>query len=315
MLVVGPRLEKARGRGHGGRTGRAAVVRLVARRLRRSWAACRRTSWGSPGGRQQEQASGDLDAAADRRRSRLRSSTPRARPDGRAGRPCRTSTLVSNTRSILEYLELGGDDRVLAVLPFHYVYGKSVLNTRACAGRDGGDREPLPVPERRARHARARALHRVRGVPSTYTRSCSTARTSASGRCRRCATRPGGRCDEPGDGAALVELLPRQRVYVHVRRHRGVGAAGLPAAGGARRGGRLDRPGNPERVARRPATGRHRGGVDEVGELVARGSNIMLVGGARRTCAPCFTMRTWFQWPTGSLFIVRGGVEGVAGAG
>ena len=41
---------------------------------------------------------------------------------------------MTNARSIVQYLELGPDDRVLAVLPFYYVYGKSLLNSHACAG-------------------------------------------------------------------------------------------------------------------------------------------------------------------------------------
>jgi long-chain acyl-CoA synthetase len=42
--------------------------------------------------------------------------------------------IVSNTRSIVEYLKLTADDRVMAVLPFYYIYGKSLLNTHFCAG-------------------------------------------------------------------------------------------------------------------------------------------------------------------------------------
>ncbi len=42
--------------------------------------------------------------------------------------------IVSNTRSIVEYLRLTPAERVLAILPFHYVYGKSLLNTHAAAG-------------------------------------------------------------------------------------------------------------------------------------------------------------------------------------
>ena len=36
--------------------------------------------------------------------------------------------LVTNTRSILSYLKLTSKDRVMAVLPFYYVYGKTLLN-------------------------------------------------------------------------------------------------------------------------------------------------------------------------------------------
>jgi len=33
--------------------------------------------------------------------------------------------IVTNTRSIVEYLELTKDDRIMVVLPFYYIYGKS----------------------------------------------------------------------------------------------------------------------------------------------------------------------------------------------
>lgn len=43
--------------------------------------------------------------------------------------------LVSNTRSIVEYLQLDSEDRILVVLPFYYIYGKTLLLTHiACGG-------------------------------------------------------------------------------------------------------------------------------------------------------------------------------------
>lgn len=42
--------------------------------------------------------------------------------------------IVSNTKSILSYLELTSSDRCMAVLPFYYVYGKSLLNIHFAVG-------------------------------------------------------------------------------------------------------------------------------------------------------------------------------------
>ncbi len=42
--------------------------------------------------------------------------------------------IVTNTRSIIEYLSLDSKDRVMVILPFFYVYGKSLLNTHVAAG-------------------------------------------------------------------------------------------------------------------------------------------------------------------------------------
>lgn len=41
---------------------------------------------------------------------------------------------VTNTRSIVEYLELTERDRIMVVLPFYYIYGKSLLNTHFFVG-------------------------------------------------------------------------------------------------------------------------------------------------------------------------------------
>jgi len=42
--------------------------------------------------------------------------------------------IISNTRSIVEYLELTHDDRMLVVLPFYYCYGLSLLHTHLRVG-------------------------------------------------------------------------------------------------------------------------------------------------------------------------------------
>ncbi len=42
--------------------------------------------------------------------------------------------IVANTRSIVEYLQLTSEDRIMVVLPFYYIYGKSLLNTHFFTG-------------------------------------------------------------------------------------------------------------------------------------------------------------------------------------
>ena len=42
--------------------------------------------------------------------------------------------LIANTSSIVEYLKLTPDDRMLVVLPFYYCYGLSLLHTHLRAG-------------------------------------------------------------------------------------------------------------------------------------------------------------------------------------
>ena len=42
--------------------------------------------------------------------------------------------LIANTSSIVEYLQLTSDDRMLVVLPFYYCYGLSLLHTHLRVG-------------------------------------------------------------------------------------------------------------------------------------------------------------------------------------
>lgn len=42
--------------------------------------------------------------------------------------------IVSNTKSITKYLKLTSADRIMVVLPFYYIYGKSLLNTHFSVG-------------------------------------------------------------------------------------------------------------------------------------------------------------------------------------
>ena len=42
--------------------------------------------------------------------------------------------IVTNTRSIVKYLEISSQDRIMVILPFFYVYGKSLLNTHFYSG-------------------------------------------------------------------------------------------------------------------------------------------------------------------------------------
>jgi acyl-CoA synthetase (AMP-forming)/AMP-acid ligase II len=57
---------------------------------------------------------------------------------GSTGRPKGVTlshlNIASNTRSIVEYAHLTPEDRIMVVMPFPYVFGKSLLNTHFCVG-------------------------------------------------------------------------------------------------------------------------------------------------------------------------------------
>jgi acyl-CoA synthetase (AMP-forming)/AMP-acid ligase II len=77
---------------------------------------------------------------------------------------------VANVRSIVQYLELTPRDRVAMVLPFYYVYGNSVLHTHVCAGgaivHAGSVAFPGQVMERIA----SQRCTGLSGVPATFAR-------------------------------------------------------------------------------------------------------------------------------------------------
>ena len=77
--------------------------------------------------------------------------------------------IVSNTRSIVDYLELTSEDRVLAVLPFYYIYGKSLLNTHFFVGGSVVVDNRFLYPNVILQTMREQEVTGFAGVPSTYT--------------------------------------------------------------------------------------------------------------------------------------------------
>jgi long-chain acyl-CoA synthetase len=76
--------------------------------------------------------------------------------------------IVSNTRSIVDYLELTRDDRILVVLPFHYIYGKSLLNTHFFVGGSVVVDNRFLYPNVILKTMREEEVTGFAGVPSTY---------------------------------------------------------------------------------------------------------------------------------------------------
>jgi acyl-CoA synthetase (AMP-forming)/AMP-acid ligase II len=77
--------------------------------------------------------------------------------------------IVSNTRSIVEYLRLTADDRVLAVLPFYYIYGKSLLNTHVFVGGSVVIDNRFLYPNVILQTMQDQEVTGFAGVPSTFT--------------------------------------------------------------------------------------------------------------------------------------------------
>ncbi|MFN7964667.1 MAG: class I adenylate-forming enzyme family protein [Acidobacteriota bacterium] len=183
--------------------------------------------------------------------------------------------LVANARSIVSYLELSATDRVLQILPFYYVYGKSVLNTHAAAGASIVIENRFMFPGTALDTLQNEACTGLSGVPSTYAILLNkTDFAERSLPALRYLTQAGGPMS-PELTKRLMAAQPRARLYVMY------GATEASA-----RLTYLDPHDLPEkigsigkaipnveiRVLREDGT---ECDVDEPGELVARGSNIM----------------------------------------
>jgi acyl-CoA synthetase (AMP-forming)/AMP-acid ligase II len=76
--------------------------------------------------------------------------------------------IVSNTRSIVDYLGLTSDDRIMVVLPFYYIYGKSLLNTHVFVGGSVVIDNRFLYPNVVLQTMRDQEATGFAGVPSTF---------------------------------------------------------------------------------------------------------------------------------------------------
>lgn len=78
------------------------------------------------------------------------------------------ANLCSNTRAIVAYLGLNENDRVMAVLPFYYVYGKTLLNTHFMVGGSVVVNNRFAFPNAVVKEMADREVTGFAGVPSTF---------------------------------------------------------------------------------------------------------------------------------------------------
>jgi len=183
--------------------------------------------------------------------------------------------IVSNTRSIVEYLGLTAADRMLAVLPFHYVYGKSLLNTHAAAGATVVIENRFLYPNTALDSLENEACTGLAGVPSTF--AILVNRSNLADRelpQLRYVTQAGGPMS-PELTRRLMEAIPGKRVVVmYGATEASARLSYLDPDELPRKIGSIGKaiPNVELRVLREDGS---KAEVGEVGEIVARGSNIM----------------------------------------
>lgn len=76
--------------------------------------------------------------------------------------------ILANAADIIASLDIGPDDRVMAVLPFHYCFGTSLLHTHLLAGGSLVIDNRFLFPEKVLQNMVATRCTGLAGVPSTY---------------------------------------------------------------------------------------------------------------------------------------------------
>lgn len=198
---------------------------------------------------------------------------------GSTGRPQGATlthlNLVTNVSSIVAYLALEPSDRVLAVLPFYYVYGKSVLNTHAAVGGTVVIENRFQYPNTALDTLEQERCTGFSGVPSTF--SILLHRSNLAERALehlRYVTQAGGAMS-PRITRQLIDALPGKRIFVmYGATEAGARLSYVPPERLAEKIGSIGIAiPNVELTVRLP--GGAEAAVGKEGELVARGSNLM----------------------------------------
>jgi acyl-CoA synthetase (AMP-forming)/AMP-acid ligase II len=182
--------------------------------------------------------------------------------------------IVSNTRSIVEYLHLTRAERMLAILPFHYVYGKSLLNTHAAAGGTVVIENRFLYPNTALDTLENEECTGLAGVPSTF--AILVNRSNLAERELphfRYVTQAGGPMS-PELTRRLMEALPGKRIFVmYGATEASARLSYLDPDELPRKIGSIGKaiPNVELRVLREDGT---EADVGEMGEIVARGSNM-----------------------------------------
>ena len=122
--------------------------------------------------------------------------------------------LASNVASILRYLELSEQDRIVNVLPFYYSYGNSVLHTHLAAGGTVICENSFMYPAKVVERMVSEGATGFSGVPSTFALLMSRTRLGEYDLGRlRYLTQAGGAM-APSAVRAMTELLPHVRFFV-----------------------------------------------------------------------------------------------------
>jgi acyl-CoA synthetase (AMP-forming)/AMP-acid ligase II len=184
--------------------------------------------------------------------------------------------LAANTRSIIEYLRLTEQDRIVNVLPFYYSYGNSVLHTHLAVGACVVLENTLTFPQKVVERIVKERATGFAGVPSTYAILMNRTKLSDYDLCSlRYMTQAGGPMP-PVKVRELIGTLPHVAFFImygqteatarltylpHEKLEKKLGSVGIPIPG--------------VEIDIRDQTGQPTE-VGATGEIWAKGDNVML---------------------------------------
>jgi long-chain acyl-CoA synthetase len=182
--------------------------------------------------------------------------------------------LVANTRSIVSYLRLTAADRVMCVLPFYYVYGLSLLHTHVSVGGSVVIENRAAFPNVVLAAMQSSEVTGFAGVPSTFTLMLHRSSLEGVPLPRlRYVTVAGGAMPPPRVSEWLQRGPKADFFVMYGATEAAARLTYLPPEHLSRKLGSIGRPiPNVEITVVNDAGERAQTG--EIGELVARGSNI-----------------------------------------
>jgi amino acid adenylation domain-containing protein len=124
------------------------------------------------------------------------------------------NNFMANSRSIIEYLQLSPDDKIMAILPFYYSYGKSILNTHIVAGGTLVLENSFMYPNVVLDKMVDEDITGFAGVPSTFAilLNRSAVRNYNFPKLKY-VTQAGGAMS-PKHAGELAEILPETQIYI-----------------------------------------------------------------------------------------------------
>ena len=198
---------------------------------------------------------------------------------GTTGRPkgvmLSHENIMANARSITEYLRLTEKDRVMAVLPFCYCYGKSLFTTHLLAGGSLVLENSFMFPQTVFKKMIDEKVTGFSGVPSTYAIMLERSNFSEFRfPALRYVTQAGGPMP-PHHAQELAAILPETEVYIMYGQTEATARLTYLAPNDLRtRPGSIGKPVPGVEIKVVQEHGRMAPAGEE-GEIVARGKNIM----------------------------------------